>query len=151
MFELSDFYHYCRTHEVDIIPFPRLPRPALTAREGGYYAVGLDPLQLTTTRKLRTAMMHESGHLRTGALHKLESPYQVVAQAEHRANADAFAHYLPAAELQAAMRAGYTEPWQLAEYFDLDEAYICQALDFWANCRGFDFNDPREEPTDAIV
>lgn len=73
---------------------------------------------------MRTAMLHESGHLHTGALHKVDSPFQLVEQNEYRADADAFRRCLPPDEIRTAMRAGYTEPWQLAEYFDLDEDYI---------------------------
>ncbi|MEE0801077.1 MAG: hypothetical protein U0L91_07340 [Gemmiger sp.] len=143
MFELSDFYDYCKQNQVDVIPFNRLPTPAMTVRDGGRYAVGLNMQRIRTTRLLRTAAMHENGHLRTGALHKVVSPYQIVAQAEHKADADSFRQYLPPEELQAAMRAGYTEPWQLAEYFDLEESYIRKALAYWTECRGVDFNrDP---------
>ena len=87
-----------------------------------------------------TAMLHESGHLHTGALHKVNSPFQLVEQNEYRADADAFRRCLPPDEIRTAMRAGYTEPWQLAEYFDLDEDYIKKALHYWTQCRGVDFN-----------
>ena len=38
------------------------------------------------------------------------------------------------------MQKGYTETWQLADYFDLDEDYIKKALHYWTECRGVDFN-----------
>ena len=88
MFSTSEFYSYCRTHDVDIIPFNRLPAEATTVRYHNAYAVGLNFLKLKTVRQVRTAMLHESGHLHTGALHKVDSPFQLVAQNEHRADAD---------------------------------------------------------------
>ena len=39
------------------------------------------------------------------------------------------------------MRNGYTTPWELADYFNLDEEYIQKALDYWAQCRGVNFNE----------
>ena len=140
MFSTSEFYSYCRTHDVDIIPFNRLPAEATTVRYHNAYAVGLNFLKLKTVRQVRTAMLHESGHLHTGALHKVDSPFQLVAQNEHRADADSFRRCLPAEEICQAMRQGYTEPWQLADYFDLDEDYIKTALHYWTECRGIDFN-----------
>ena len=91
MFSTSEFYSYCRGHDVDVIPFDRLPAAATTVRYHGAYAVGLNFSRLHTVRQIRTAMLHESGHLHTGALHKVNSPFQLVEQNEYRADADAFA------------------------------------------------------------
>ena len=104
MFSTSEFYSYCRTHDVDIIPFDRLPAEATTVRYHNAYAVGLNFLKLKTVRQMRTAMLHESGHLHTGALHKVDSPFQLVAQNEHRADADAFRRCLPPEEIRQAAR-----------------------------------------------
>ena len=90
MFSTSEFYSYCRVHDVDVIPFDRLPAAATTVRYHGAYAVGLNFSRLHTVRQMRTAMLHESGHLHTGALHKVNSPFQLVEQNEYRADADAF-------------------------------------------------------------
>ena len=95
MFSTSEFYSYCRVHDVDVIPFDRLPAAATTVRYHGAYAVGLNFSRLHTVRQIRTAMLHESGHLHTGALHKVNSPFQLVEQNEYRADADAFRRSLP--------------------------------------------------------
>ena len=42
MFQLSDFYSYCKQNDVDIMPFAKLPRAACTVRDGQYYAVVLN-------------------------------------------------------------------------------------------------------------
>ena len=140
MFSLSEFYGYCKVNDVDVMPFSALPSAACTVRDGEYYAVALNFTRLNTVRQIRTAMLHESGHLHTGALSKVDSPFQLVAQNENRADADSFRRYLPPEEIRSAMRDGYTEPWQLADYFDQDEDYIKQALHSWTACRGVDFN-----------
>ena len=57
--------------------------------------------------------------------------HQLAAQSEHRADADSFQRYLPPEEIRQAMQKGYTETWQLADYFDLDEDYIKKALHYW--------------------
>ena len=69
MFQLSDFYGYCKQNDVDVMPFAMLPRAACTVRDGQNYAVVLNFKCLHTVRQMRTAMLHESGHLHTGALH----------------------------------------------------------------------------------
>ena len=45
-----------------------------------------------------------------------------------------------AEELREAFTSGFTEPWQLAEYFDLPQRDIESALHYWTVCRGIDFN-----------
>ena len=84
MFELSDFYSYCREHQVDVIPFTGSPSPGTTIRDGNFYAVFLDFSQIPSTRLLRGVCCHELGHLATGALHKVDSPYELVERSEYR-------------------------------------------------------------------
>ena len=140
MFEISDFYQYCRRNDVDVIPFVGCPQPGATIRDRGFYAVFLDFSKIRSTRLLRGVCYHELGHIATGALHKVDSPYELVERSEYRANRWAAEQYLPAEEFREAFHLGYTEPWQLAEYFDLPEADIRKALQYWTQCKGVDFN-----------
>ena len=56
--------------------------------------------------------------------------------------------YLPFEELQNAVSAGYTEPWQLAEYFQLPETAVRGALNYYLRVRGLRFApDARTEET----
>lgn len=107
MFQLSDFYGYCKQNDVDVMPFAMLPRAACTVRDGQNYAVVLNFKRLHTVRQMRTAMLHESGHLHTGALHKVNSPFQLVEQNEYRADADAFRRCLPPDEIRPAQSPDY--------------------------------------------
>ena len=140
MYNIAEFYDYCKTNDIDIMPYIGFPSTAATVRDGKWYCVVIDFSKIKTIREFRGITMHEYGHLRTGCLHKAESPYQLVAQAEYRANADSFQRYLPVEMLLDAMRKGYTETWQLAEWFDLPEEDIKKALHYWTQCKGIDFN-----------
>ena len=143
MFELSDFYNHCRENDVDVIPFPGCPHKAATVRDADWYAVFLDLEQIRSTRLLRGICYHELGHVGTGALHKVSSPYETVERSEYRANRWAAEHYLTADDFRAAFADGCTELWELSEYFDLPEDDIKNALHYWADCRGVDFNEER--------
>ena len=140
MFEISDFYQYCRTHNVDVIPFAGCPQPGATIRDQGFYAVFLDFTKIRSTRLLRGVCYHELGHIATGALHKVDSPYELVERSEHRANRWAAEQYLTDEAFREAFSLGYTEPWQLSEFFDLPEGDIRKALQYWTECKGIDFN-----------
>ena len=140
MFELSDFYGYCQENHVDVIPYCGCPQPGATVRDRENYAIFLDFTKISSTRLLRGVCYHELGHAATGALHKVSSPYELVERSEHRANRWAAQHYLTEKEFREAFSYGYTEPWQLAEYFDLPQREIESAYHYWTVCRGVDFN-----------
>ena len=140
MFELSDFYGYCRANQVDVIPFAGCPCPGATVRDGIYTAVFLDFTQIRSTRLLRGVCCHEMGHVATGALHKVDSPYELAERSEYRANRWCAQHYLSQEDFREAFEAGYTEPWQLAEFFDMPERDIRSALTYWTQSRGVNFN-----------
>lgn len=47
---------------------------------------------------------------------------------EHKARVWAYHKLLPIENVYAAAMQGYTESWQMAEYFDLDEEFVMDAL-----------------------
>ena len=140
MFELQQFYAYCQKHGVDVIPYPGAPKPGATIRDGNYYAVFLDFSQINSLRLLRGVCAHELGHAATGALHKVSSPYETWERSEYRANRYVAQHFLTEQAFRTAFAAGYTQIWQLAEYFELPEQDIKNALTYWSERRQVDFN-----------
>ena len=144
MFEISDFYDYCKANQVDVIPYAGCPQPGATIRDRQYYAIFLDFTKIRSTRLLRGVCCHELGHAATGALHKLSSPYELVERSEHRANRWSAEHFLTQEEFRTAFSCGCRELWELAEYFDMPEQDVAKALNFWTQCRGVDFNQMAE-------
>ena len=140
MFELSDFYDFCRENDVDVIPFAGCPQPAATIRDAGYYAIFLDFTKIRSTRLLRGICCHEMGHAATGAVHKVDSPFELATRSEYRASRWCAQNFMTEDAFREAFSAGYTELWQLAEYFDLPERDIQQALTYWTESQGIDFN-----------
>lgn len=136
MFELSEFYAYCKDKGIDIIPFDGCPSPGATLRYDGLYAIFLDFTKIKSTRLMRGVCFHELGHAATGALHKVNSPFETVERSEYRANRWTAEHFLTADAFREAVAAGCSELWQLAEYFDLPEADVEKALTFWVERRG---------------
>ena len=140
MFELSHFYDYCKKNRVDVIPYLGVPQPGATIRDGAYYAVFLDFSKILSTRLLRGVCCHELGHLATGALHRVDSPFELVERSEYRANRYMAQHFLTEEAFREAFAAGYTESWQLADYFDLPEQDIKNALTYWSERKEVDFS-----------
>ena len=139
MFELSDFYDYCRKNRVQVIPFQGVPSPGATIRDGTKYAVFLDFSQIPSTRLLRGVCCHEMSHVATGALHKVSSPFELVERSEYRANRYMAQTFLSEADFREAFQAGCREPWQLAEWFDLPQEDVERALRYWTERRGVEW------------
>ena len=139
MFELADFYDYCRKNRVDVIPFSGAPTPGATVRDGEHLAVFLDFSKIQTLQLLRGVCCHELGHVATGALHRVSSPFELIERSEYRANRYIARTFLTETAFREAFAAGYTEPWQLAEYFDLPEQDVVNALTYWSQRQGVDF------------
>lgn len=138
MFELADFYDFCQEEHVDVIPFDRCPQPGATMRDQGFYAVFLNFNAIRSARLLRGVCCHEMGHVATGALHKVDSPFELAERSEYRANRWVAEHYLTPALFREAIAAGCKEFWQLAEFFDLPEADVRKAYTYWTERKGLD-------------
>ena len=143
MFELSQFYSYCRQNEVDVIPYMGMPAPGATIRDGEDIAIFLDVAAIGTLRELKGVCLHELGHAATGALHKISSPFETVERSEYRANRWAAQQHLSVEAFFDAFDVGCRDLWELAEYFDLPERDIKNALSYWTERRGVEFS-PRE-------
>ena len=143
MFELRDFYAYCDNNRIDVIPFDGCPREGATIRDGDWYAIFLDFSKIKSARLLKGVCYHEVGHAGSGALHKVDSPFETVERSEYRANRWAAEHFLTVEDFRSAFTAGCAELWELAEYFDLPEQEVKNALTYWTERRGIDFNNRR--------
>lgn len=140
MFDLSHFYDYCKQNNVSVIPFDGMPSEGATMRIGAKYGIFLDMSKIHSIRLMKGVCCHELGHVSTGALHKVDSPFETVERSEYRAGRWTAENLLTAEAFQDAFSQGYTELWELAEYFDLPEQDIRNALIFWTERRGIDFN-----------
>ena len=139
MYSLAVFYDFCRANNVLLVPV-QFSAPAVTMRSGDDYAIAFDFRKIPTSRFLNGVTAHESGHVATGALHKVCSPYEMWERSEYRANKWEYEHVLPAEAFREAFSHGIVEPWELAEYFDMPEDHIKNALAYWSEQKGYDFN-----------
>lgn len=107
--------------------------PAITLEMGDKYAVFMDFANIQTRAEETVIVAHEGGHIATGATHKINSPCDLVEIHENRAQKWAIKKLVPKDKLDAAVSAGYTEPWQLAEYFNVTEEFMRKAMCWYIN------------------
>ena len=71
---------------------------------------------------------HEMGHCMTDSFYAGYSCFELRAKHENRANEWAVHELIPFEELCEAVRLGYRELWELAEYFDVSAAFVKKAI-----------------------
>ena len=84
------------------------------------------PSNTAHTRLERFA--HEMGHCMTDSFYAGYSPFELRAKHERRADEWAVDKLVPFSELCKAIKNGYREPWELAEYFDVSCRFIEKAV-----------------------
>ena len=78
-------------------------------------------------------MAHEIGHCETGSFYNIYSPFDIRAAHERRADTRSYQMLVPHDELQAAVKRGLTEVWELADEFGVPCDYMAKAMEYWQN------------------
>ena len=95
------------------------------------YAIYVNFFECDTIAEMQHILMHEYGHCVTGCTHKVGSKYDLVEKHEYKANKFAMLRYLPPCEFEEAFANGYTETWELAEWFNIPEKFIIKTLGYY--------------------
>ena len=139
MVTLADVYSALEETNANVNIWQHPLCDATTIEISGKYDIFLNPDKNRTIADMKTKLIHEWGHCASGATHCVHSPYQLVAQNEHKANRYAYEKFLPFAEIKKAVRNGLTEYWQLAEYFNINEEFIRKAVHYYKDIKQLDF------------
>lgn len=88
------------------------------------YSIAINPNAISNNRELKDCLAHELGHQVTGSFYKLNSKFETRSRMEERATRWAVQTLISAEDLKRAFKKGYTEAWQLADFFDVTEDFI---------------------------
>lgn len=97
------------------------------------YGIFMNYGNICSSAEEMVVVAHEGGHIFTGRLHRVNSPYEIVAQHENRADKWAIEELIGEEELNAAVEEGHTEIWDLAEYFGVTEDFMRKAVCWYKN------------------
>ena len=117
---ISNLYKYAENHNIDIDYLPLRDTKALSIPGG----IALNSNKLKTLSELTEYIAHELGHQATCSFYKVNSKFETRTRMEERATRWAVEQLIPSEDLINAFKKGYTEVWQLAEYFDMSEDFI---------------------------
>ncbi len=132
MADLLDLYDLAEIHNIGVYWFDLGAAESLSLQmEDGSCAIAMDPWRLPTVADETVKLAHELGHCETGSFYNRYAARDVRQKHENRANKWAYKKLIPEDELKNAVRQGYHEPWELAEYFGVTEAFLRGALEFY--------------------
>lgn len=131
MVSVCDLYNELIDNGILLFDYKQNGSPAATVCIDGACGVFLDTRVLNTVEKEKTVVAHECGHCFTGATHTVYSSYDIIEKHEYKANKWAAHRLIPPDELAQALRDGYTEIWQLADYFGVTEDFINKTLSIY--------------------
>lgn len=134
----EDLYNLGAVLVAEYAPLPG-DADATVVEADGRYGVFYDLNLIDSMAKERVAAAHEWAHIATGATYTLGATPAMVQAAERKATRAQIKKLLPFEEMRAAMDAGYTEVWELAEYFEVPEEFIRQAIDYYTGPCGLSF------------
>lgn len=130
--KLLELYQLADAEHIPVYSFdlPQTHSLSLMNNDGSC-AVAIDPFGLNSTKEEKIRLAHELGHCVTGSFYNRYSDFDIKAKSEYRADKWAIKKLIPKDELQAAFEQGYTEPWDLAEYFNVTEEFIIKAVNYY--------------------
>lgn len=129
MVNVVDLYDYAERQGYDVDWFSMSTSSSLSVMlPDGHCCIAIDPWKMDTLAKERVRLAHELGHCEEGAFYNPFAAYDLRQKHEHRADKWAIKKLVPKDELDAAVKAGYTEVWQLADYFGVDDDFIRKAV-----------------------
>ena len=83
-------------------------------------------------KERRACLAHELGHCEYGGFYNQNTSYELQTRIEYRADKWAYLKLASPGEVKEAAKAGCSEVWEFAEWFDITEEYMAKILAFYS-------------------
>lgn len=130
---LDQLHAYAEENRIHIF-FMRLGfNPAVTIKylDNIDFDVALDPTQVSGEYAEKVALMHELAHIATGAFYSDFHDLNYRRKMEKLAQRWLIKFLIPYEKLSAAIKEGYHEIWELAEYFEVPPDFMAEAVEYY--------------------
>ncbi len=129
MMPLPTLYHLAQQQNIPIFRFPMEKNGSMSLMEpDGRCYIGMDEGVLDGSVRERMHLSHELGHCLTGSFYNIYSNADCRQRHENQADRWAIHTLIPVDRLDEAIALGYTELWELAEYFGVSETLMRKAV-----------------------
>jgi len=124
---MNDLFDIAATDGIEVI-YKNVPASGSISMDG---YICMDYSLLCGGADERVHLAHEIGHCVTGAFYNRFSPNDIRQRYENRADRWAINELIPENKLIEAIETGHTEPWDLAEYFNVTQPFIEKAIGYY--------------------
>ena len=132
MTSLLSLYQQADFSEITVDCFTLDSREALSVMDdNGNCFIAIDPFKLKNHADETAKLAHEMGHCITGSFYNKWATCDIRQKHELRADKWAFRRLVPRDELYSYYQHGITQPWELAEIFELPEELVRKAMAFY--------------------
>ena len=129
MKELRSLYRLAERRGIEVIHFSLPETGSLSIQEeDGTCYIGMDEGHNFAEAEERTHLAHELGHCVTGSFYSRHTAIDSRQRHENRADKWSVRRLVPKSDLDKAVAAGYTELWELADFFGVTEDLIKKAV-----------------------
>lgn len=127
--DTDELYEIAAQEHIPVDCFELGKREALSFMDtDGKCYIAIDHRKLRGARDEKMKLAHELGHCCTGAFYNQWAPADCRRRHENTADKWAIRHFLSENDLDDAVARGYTEIWQLADFFDVSEEFMKKAI-----------------------
>lgn len=127
-----ELFSLAESEDVSVTEFSLNAREAVSMMDqDGQCYVAIDPRKIKSSADAKTKLAHELGHCVTGSFYNVYSPFDLKQKHENCADKWAIRQLISADDLKQAVAKGYTELWQLADFFDVNEDFMRKAVSLY--------------------
>lgn len=131
MVTMEDIYQAYEDAEIPLFFEHGADAPAVTVKLNDMHGVFINFFCYHTVRDQKGAMIHEKGHADTGTTHAVNSPLDLVGKHEFIAKKSSWLEWMSPEEIEEAFHNGCRESWEFANWFDLPEENVDEALRYY--------------------
>ena len=132
--QIRNLYDLAKQQNIEVLSFPLPGNESMSVMlEDGRCFVGMDESVRDGGVQERVHLSHELGHCITGSFYNRYAAIDYRQRHENRANKWAIQALIPVEELDDAIAEGCTEIWELAERFQVTEAFVRKAVCFYVH------------------
>ena len=130
--EIRALYDLAKQQNIEVLPFSLEDSGSISlmAEDGSCY-IGIDNSMQDNSAQERVHLGHELGHCLTGSFYSIHTAIDCRQRHENKADKWAVKKLIPIQDLEAAIASGYTEAWELAEYFGVTELFMRKAICYY--------------------
>lgn len=134
MVTVPELYREAAQQNIVILRYPLSETGSLSLMlPAGDCYIGMDDSVCDGGISEREHLSHEMGHCITGAFYNIYAVADTRQRHENRADKWAIQRLIPVEALDEAIALGYTELWELADYFGVTEEFLRKALCYYVH------------------